>query len=74
MCVGVCFTHTAVGPVDVEKGKGEKSLVAILWEQLLFKLDKISLEVNHFWCTAVSPAHKDKFTAAVSVFTRTRVK
>lgn len=59
VCVGVCFTHTAVGPVDVEKGKGEKSLVALLWEQFLFKLDKISFEVNHFWCTAVSPAQKD---------------
>lgn len=57
MCVFTA-THTAVGPIDVEEGEGEESLVALLGEQLLFKLDKISFKVDHFWRTAVSPAHR----------------
>lgn len=53
-------THTAVSPVDVQEGEGEESLVALLGEELLFKLDKISLKVDHFWSTAVRPAQKSK--------------
>lgn len=53
-------THTAVSPVNVEEGEGEKSLVALLGKELLFKLDKISFKVDHFWCTAVRPAQKRK--------------
>lgn len=62
-CVCVCVfesTHTAVGPVDVEEGEREKSLVALLGEQLLLKLDKISFKVDHFWCAAISPAQQTK--------------
>lgn len=51
-------TYTAVGPVDVEEREGEESLVAFFGEELLFELDKIGFEVNHFWCAAVSPAQK----------------
>lgn len=65
----VLCTHTAVSPVDVEEGEGEKSFVALLWEQLLFKLDKISFKVDHFWCTAISPAQKQK----QSISTQTQV-
>lgn len=53
-------THTAVSPVDVEEGEGEESLVALLWEELLFKLDKISLKVDHFWSSAICPVQKRK--------------
>lgn len=52
------YTYTAVGPVDVEEREGEESLVAFFGEELLFELDKIGFEVNHFWCAAVSPAQK----------------
>lgn len=59
MCVCVSKdTHTAVSPVDVQEGEGEESLVALLGEELLFKLDKISFKVDHFWCTAISPEEK----------------
>lgn len=61
VCVCVCFTpatHTAVSPVDVEEGEREESLVTLLGEKLLFKLDKISFKVDHLWCTAVRPAGK----------------
>lgn len=61
----VLCTHTAVSPVDVEEGEGEKSLVALLWEQLLFKLDKISFKEDHFWCTAISPAQKWKQSISI---------
>lgn len=67
MCLCVFeATHTAVGPVDVEEGEGEESLVALLGEELLFKLDKISLEVDHFWCAAVRPAWSRKQSSARS--------
>lgn len=63
MCVCVCMqtTHTTVSPVDVEEGEGEQSLVALLGEQLLFKLDKISFKVDHFWRTAIRPAQRKKW-------------
>lgn len=57
MCVFEA-THTAVSPVDVEEGEGEESLVAFLWEELLFKLDEVSFKVDHLWCAAVRPAHR----------------
>lgn len=51
-------THTAVSPVDVQEGECQQSLVAFLWEELLFKLDKICFKVNHFWCTAIHPTQE----------------
>lgn len=51
-------THTAVSPVDVQEGECQQSLVAFLWEQFLFKLDKICFKVYHFWCTAIHPTQK----------------
>lgn len=53
-------TYTAVSPIDVEEGESEQSLVAFLGEELLFILDKISFKVDHFWCTAIRPAHERK--------------
>lgn len=53
-------THAAVSPVDVEEGEGEESLVALLGEEILFKLNKISFKVNHFWCTTICSAKKKR--------------
>lgn len=56
-------TYTAVGPVDVEEREGEESLVAFFGEELLFELDKIGFQVDHFWRAAVRPATQATGTA-----------
>ncbi len=57
----------------MEEGKGEESLVALLGEEFLFKLDKISFKVDHFWCTAVRPAQKRKQSIIRSIILALRL-
>lgn len=42
----------------MQEREGEKSLVAFFGEELLFELDKIGFEVDHFWGAAVSSGQK----------------
>jgi hypothetical protein len=44
----------------MEKGEGEESFVAFLGKELLFKLHKVSLQMDHLGCSAIGPGHKMK--------------
>lgn len=48
-------THAALGPVDVEEGKGEQGFVPLFGQQLLLELNKVGFQVNHLWSSAIGP-------------------